>query len=62
MTAIDNQNDIFATMVRKLMNCSRFVGKPEVRCDHTHLNPRQIGWWQSPTVERSQQGFLRLPD
>ena len=61
MTAIDNQHDILAAMVRKLMNRSRFVGKPEVRRDHAHLNPSQIGWWQSPTVERSEQRLLCLP-
>ena len=39
MTAIDNQHDILAAMVRKLMDRSRFVDKPEVRRDHAHLNP-----------------------
>ncbi len=62
MTAIDNQHDILATMVRKLMDRSRFVSEPEVRRNHAHLNPRQVGWCQSATVERSEPRLLCLPE
>ena len=62
MTAIDNQHNILAAMVRELMDRSGFVGKPEVGRNHAHLDPRQVGWWQFPTVERSEQRLLCLPE
>ena len=33
------------------------VNKPEVRRDHAHLNPLQVGWRQPLALERPQ-GWL----
>ncbi len=62
MTAIDYQHDILAAMVRKLMDPSSFVGKPEVRRDRAHPHPRQVGGRKPLTVERSEQRLLPLPE
>jgi hypothetical protein len=44
MSTVNNQHDIFLSPVLgELMDGSLFVGKPEVRRDHAHLNPIHIG-------------------